>query len=157
MVESEVVLFLDADTLLPKGFDEKIRNVLQRKGIVGGAFEMRFETPDFKLQVLSILNSIRYRIWKTYYGDQAIFCLRDQAHKVGGFPEALMEAAHFCRALSKSGRLVLIKERVITSPRRFVENGFWNVLWFDVRMWIRFVLNLDLKQHRSNYWKTNLQ
>lgn len=153
----DIVLFLDADTLLPVHFDAMIHEALAKERNIGGAFEMRFVNPDFKLYALSLLNSLRYNIWKTCYGDQAIFCKKATAEKLGGFDDTLMEAAHFCRSLSAIGRLEILKEPVLTSPRRFVEEGFWKVFWFDVKMWFRFVLGLELKKPKTSYWKTNLQ
>lgn len=153
----DILLFLDADTLLPESFDVYLLEAMQQKGVVGGAFGMRFTDPDPKLWLLSLLNSCRYRLWKTFFGDQAIFCRKEVAIEVGGFPDSLMEAAHFCKSLLKEGKLRLLEKKVCTSPRRFQENGFWKVLWFDVRMWTRFVFNLDLKQPKTRYWKTNLQ
>jgi len=146
---------LDADTLLPRNFDAIILKILTRKNTVGGAFDMRFVDADLKLQVLSYLNSLRYRIWKTFYGDQAIFCRREAAIQVGGFPDTLMEAAHFCKSLKKQGGLKLSNKVVKTSARRFNENGFWNVLWFDVKVWVRFVFQMDLKTQHISYWKGN--
>ena len=154
--KGEVVLFLDADTLLPKHFDTLITEKLKEETVVGGAFEMRFSNPDVKLLVLSIFNSLRYNIWKTYYGDQAIFCRREAALKVGGFQDTLMEAAHFCKAIRKLGQLRTVKQPVITSPRRFREGGFWSVFWYDVKMWFRFIFGRDLKKFQKTYWKTNL-
>lgn len=157
VAQHEIVLFLDADTLLPESFDFHILRALQQKGVVGGAFGMRFSDPDIKLWLLSMLNSCRYHLWKTFFGDQAIFCRKEVAIGVGGFPDSLMEAAHFCKSLLKEGKLRLLENKVSTSPRRFQENGFWKVLWFDVRMWIRFIFDLDLKKPKARYWKTNLQ
>jgi len=151
--KGEVIQFLDADTFLPPNFDSTILRILKTKNTIGGAFDMRFVEADLKLQLLSYLNSLRYRIWKTFYGDQAIFCLRESAIQVGGFPNTLMEAAHFCKALQKQGRLKLSNDIVKTSARRFNENGFWKVLWFDVKMWLRFVFHMDLKTQSTPYWK----
>lgn len=152
----EVVLFLDADTLLPKHFDTLIHNALSKKKCVGGAFEMRFINADLKLSLLSHLNAVRYRIWKTCYGDQAVFCRKEAAESISGFPPTLMEAAYFCRRLKKMGTFKIINPPVLTSPRRFDEYGFWKVFWFDFTMWVRFVFNHDLSSYSATYWKINL-
>ena len=154
----EVVLFLDADTLLPKGFDTQIHKKFQQTGVVGGAFEFSFIHPDWKLKVVELLNRIRYRFGQLYYGDQAVFCLRNVAIEVGGFPEKeLMESAFFCKRLLKAGKLRLIKSPVKTSPRRFNESGFFKVTWFDISMWIRFVFNFPVEQYGKQYWKMNVK
>ena len=153
---NDLVIFLDADTLLPRDFDGLILQVMTDKKVVGGAFELQFTHPDVKLFLLSKLNAIRYRLWKTFYGDQAIFCRKDVALDSGGFDDTLMEAAHFCRELKSFGKLKIIAQPVLTSPRRFNEQGFWKVFWFDVKMWTRFVFRLELKKPATSYWKTNL-
>ncbi|MEM6815660.1 MAG: glycosyltransferase [Bacteroidota bacterium] len=153
----EILVFLDADTLVPKHFDRLIFSVMKKKHSVGGAFEMNFIEPDFKLSLLSRLNALRYRIWKTFYGDQAIFCKREVAISVGGFSDTLMEAAYFCRSMKKRGNLYLINQPVETSPRRFNEEGFWRVVWFDVKIWIRFIFRQSLKNKAKGYWKIHLE
>lgn len=152
------LIFLDADTKLPQNFDVLIEKVLERNEIVGGAFEFSFDNPDWKLLLLQTLNRIRYRLGQTYYGDQAIFCRKNVALQVGGYPEEqLMESAFFCSRLLKAGKLRLIRTPIKTSPRRFNENGFFKVFWFDFTMWIRFVLNLPVDQYGRKYWELNLK
>ena len=154
----EILLFLDADTTLPKAFDKHIRKTLEDKKMVGGAFEFSFEKPDWKLYLLQMINRIRYRIEQMYYGDQAVFCRRSAAEKIGGYPEkTLMESAFFCSQLLKVGQLKLIKEPIKTSARRFNEKGFFKVFWFDFTMWIRFVLNLPVEDYGKKYWELNLK
>lgn len=151
----DVVLFLDADTLLPEDFDQLIVHELADTQVIGGAFEMRFEEAVGKLFILSKLNQLRYHIWKTFYGDQAIFCKKEVAIKSGGFNNTLMEAAFFSRAIRKHGKLSIISKPVLTSTRRFDQGGFWIVLWFDIRMWVRFIFGLPLTKQSTSYWKEN--
>ena len=154
----DVVVFLDADTLLPKGFDTLIQEKMAQPEVVGGAFEFSFIQSDWKLKVVELLNRIRYRFGQLYYGDQAVFCLRNVAIDVGGFPEKeLMESAFFCKRLLKEGKLRLIKSPIRTSPRRFNESGFFKVTWFDISMWIRFVFNFPVEQYGKQYWKMNVK
>ncbi len=156
--KGRVLIFLDADTMLPKEFDQYILQRIDLHKIVGGAFEFSFDRTDWKLWTVQWINRIRYRFGKMYYGDQAVFCKRETAVKIGGFPEVeLMESAYFCSKLKKEGKLVLIKKAVKTSPRRFLENGFFKTLWFDIMMWIRFVLTLSPSQYGKTYWKWNLK
>ncbi len=153
----DVILFLDADTILPKEFDIKISKSLGQQGIVGGAFEFSFDHLDWKLSLLQKFNRIRYRFGHMYYGDQAIFCLKSVAVELGGYPKKeLMESAYFCKRLLTIGKLRLIKSAVKTSPRRFNENGFFKVFWFDFTMWVRFRLNLSVEEYGKKYWGLNL-
>lgn len=154
----EVVLFLDADTQLPDKFDSLIAQQMQNDKVVGGAFEFSFENPDWKLWILQLINRIRYRIGQMYYGDQAVFCRKEVALTVGGYPEkTLMESAFFCLKLKRIGKLVLIKKPIVTSPRRFKENGFFKVSWFDFSMWVRFLFHLPLEEYGQRYWQVNMK
>lgn len=153
---ADMVLFLDADTQLPKHFDQLIQEKMQNSRYVAGAFNMKFDKAGGHLFLLSLINRVRYTLWRTYYGDQAIYCRKDVALEVGGFPDTLMEAAFFCRAMKKKGKLALIKKSVISSSRRFYGQGVLKVAWFDIRMWVRFVLGMDLKRKNDAYWQVNL-
>ncbi len=153
----EIVMFLDADTLLPQNFDLAIYRELSNSKVVGGAFEFSFHQPDWKLSLLTIINRIRYRLDKAYYGDQAIFARRSTLLAIGGVPkQPLMEAAYLSKALRKLGRLSLINPGIVTSPRRFDDLGFYKVAWFDTNMFIRFNLGLPVSRYADKYWSKNL-
>ena len=154
----EVIIFLDADTHLPKNFDSSIQEVLKGEKVVGGAFEFSFGQADWKLKILTLINRVRYRIDGAYYGDQAIFAKASVLKSIGGVPEEpLMEAAFLSRALRKTGKLALLKPGIVTSPRRFKEHGFFRIFWFDFIMFIRFNLGLTVSGFAEAYWNKNLQ
>ncbi|WP_420317354.1 glycosyltransferase [Ekhidna sp.] len=154
----EVILFLDADTLLPAHFDSLIIRYLQDKKAIGGAFEFAFESPDWKLQLVTLANRIRYRFGKVFYGDQAVFVRKESLAQIGGVPkEPLMETAYMCQSLSKRGKLKIVRPALKTSPRRFKTHGFFKVAWFDLNMIIRFNLGLSVSNYASIYWGKNLR
>lgn len=156
--KGDYLLFLDADTILPAYFDQLILEKFYRPDIVGGAFEFSFSEPDWKLKIIQFVNRIRYRFGHIYYGDQAVFCRKETAVKVGGIPrKRLMETAYFCQELMKVGKLSLVERPVRTSPRRFLENGFFKVCWFDLMMWVRFLLHLSVDEYGRKYWSANLR
>lgn len=153
-----VVMFLDADTLLPEHFDVLIAYHLNKKAVIGGAFEFAFERPDWKLNLLTLINRIRYRFGKVFYGDQAVFVKRTALDKIGGVPtEPLMEAAYLCKALRKEGELAIVRPALLTSPRRFNTHGFFKVSWFDLNMFIRFNLGFPVSGYAERYWSKNLK
>ena len=153
----KALIFLDADTILPEDFDKKVISVLKHPKVVGGAFEFSFDRLDWKLYLLQKFNRIRYRFGHMYYGDQGVFCWKETAEKVGGYPQKeLMESAYFCKRLLTAGKLRLIKSPVKTSARRFNTYGFFKVFWFDFMMWIRFGLNLSVEEYGKRYWRLNL-
>ena len=154
--QGDVVLFLDADTYLPKGFDTFIRHEMTYPKCVGGAFEFRFSSHNFLLWLIEQINRIRYRVDRRYFGDQAIFCRKSVFQSVGGYPDQpIMEAAFLCELLSRQGRLHLIQRSIYTSPRRFLAGGIMPVFLLDFRIWLCYWLRLDIRRFAKHYWSMN--
>ena len=149
----DAVLFLDADTLVPPAFDHLIREKLGEQDCVGGAFEFALDAQGWLWSIITLINRVRYRWHPIYHGDQGMFCRRKVALQLGGIPhEPLMEIAYFCRTLRSAGRLCLIKAPAVTSARRFTQHGPWRVIWFDVRMWLRFITGRPVAPFAIRYW-----
>ena len=153
----ETFLFLDADTLLPKNFDKLIEKKLRNQEVVGGAFEFSFQNTNFKLWLLSLINRMRYRLGNVFYGDQAVWVRKEVFKQIDGFTdEQLMETAYLCKKLRKKGPLSIIQKPVKTSPRRFNTYGFFKIVWFDFKMFIRFSLGFSISNYAHSYWSKNL-
>lgn len=134
--DGDVLLFLDADTVVPAGYDVAIEKGLHHPDVVGGAFEFALDGAEIGLRLVEVINRVRYRLWPWYYGDQGIFVRREVFHRLGGYPERrLLEASEFCRRMRQQGRVVLIPRRMKTSARRFQEGGIYRVLAHDVWIW----------------------
>jgi rSAM/selenodomain-associated transferase 2 len=152
----DVLLFLDADTLVPLAYDRSIRGALHDPQVVGGAFEFALDGPEVGLRLVEVINRIRYRIWPRYYGDQGVFARAAVFRRVGGYPERrLLEASDLCRTLARHGRLALIHKPMRTSPRRFLEGGTYRVLALDVSIWWRDLLGLPTEPFGAAYQENN--
>ncbi|MGB3465000.1 MAG: glycosyltransferase family 2 protein [Cyclobacteriaceae bacterium] len=153
----EIFLFLDADTIVPKGYNQLIVETVAA-GFVGGAFEFRLDKRSPSLKLVEIINRARYRLGQRYYGDQGIFCTRDVFYEVDGYPpKPIMESAAFCAKLRKKGRLQLIRKEAITSSRRFTENSR-GPLWVLAKdIWIFFLdkIGFSNQEIAEKYWKSN--
>jgi rSAM/selenodomain-associated transferase 2 len=153
----DVLLALDADTLVPHGYDRAIRHALRDPHVIGGAFEFALEGPQLGLRLVEVINRIRYRLWPLYYGDQGIFIRAAVFRKVGGYPERLiLEASDFCRRVRREGRLVLLPKYMKTSARRFVEGGIYRVLAHDCRIWWLDLLGRKTEQFGPAYQRNNI-
>jgi len=152
----DVLLFLDADTLVPVGYDQLIDAVLSNPRVVGGAFEFALDGSEFGLRVVELINRVRYRIRQRYYGDQGIFVRSQVFKKVGGYPQiGLLEAAYLCKNLTKQGKLTLIKKEMKTSPRRFLDGGIYKVLAGDMKIWFLDLIGISVEKYSESYWKEN--
>ena len=156
--QGEVVVFLDADTLLPQDFDLHIDRCLAAPEVVGGAFDFAFVEKQWYLQGLAFANRIRIRIDHNFLGDQAVFCRKSTLATIGGYPaKAIMESSFLCKALKQKGRLKLVPARVHTSARRFLENGFIRVFLFDLKVWVLYSLGKNVDRFGASYWQHNDQ
>jgi glycosyltransferase involved in cell wall biosynthesis len=152
----DVLLFLDADTLVPWGYDWAIRQALRFPEVAGGAFEFALDGPQVGLRLVEFINRIRYILWPLYYGDQGIFARAGAFRAAGGYPERrLLEASDFCRRLGRVGRLVLLRRPMTTSARRFVQGGILRVLTRDVHIWLRDLLALPTEPFGPAYQEDN--
>ena len=138
----EVLLFLHVDTVLPKNALLHVREVLKQKGVVAGAFDLDFDTQKRSLKFVAYVASWRSRKTRLPYGDQAIFIKKEIFEKVGAYEDiALMEDLNLMQKLKKKSlKIKIINHKVITSPRRYEENGiFFNLLKNWVLLGLYFV------------------
>lgn len=126
VAHGEVLIFLHVDTELPDDAFAKIGSVMKQTEYVGGAFELGIQSVKRVYRVLEYWVATRCRLTRIPYGDQAIFIKRDYFNKIGGYREIpLMEDVELMRRIKKRGDTIyIIPDQVMTSPRRWEEEGF---------------------------------
>ena len=121
----DVLLFLHADTRLPADADHVVLNSLERSGRVWGHFDVEIEGQSPLLVVIAWLMNLRSRLTGIATGDQAMFVRRDAFQAAGGFAAIpLMEDIELCRRLRRVSRPLCLRERVITSGRRWEKRRY---------------------------------
>lgn len=122
----DILLFLHADTQLPPDGIARVLQTMKNKNIFGGAFRLHIDSKHPFMLWVSWLANLRAFYWGLPYGDQAIFVRRAIFEKLGGYPALpLMEDVAFVRKLKKTGRMLLLKEAVTTSARRWQQQGYF--------------------------------
>jgi rSAM/selenodomain-associated transferase 2 len=139
--QGDVLLFLHADTWLPKGFEIMIQRTLSDKKTVFGAFHLGHHPSTAFLNLVALMANLRSLLLKMPYGDQGLFLRGSDYFRVGGFKDLpLLEDVDLVRRLNKIGKFRLVKAKVRTSARRYNRNG---VIYTTVRNWsliIRYLL-----------------
>jgi rSAM/selenodomain-associated transferase 2 len=132
--QGDILLFLHADTILPRDALRSISSVMEKKDVVGGAFDLGIQSDRPIFRIIENAASLRSRITRIPYGDQAPFIRKDYFHAAGGFKEIpLMEDVELMRRIKKAGgRIHFIPEKVKTSPRRWETEG---ILYCTLRNW----------------------
>lgn len=130
----DVVLFLHADTRLPRSALEDIRSALRERDCPGGRFDIELEGNHWALPWIGKMISWRSRLTRVATGDQAIFARKEVFDKIGGYRAMpLMEDIEFSRALKRAGPVACLRSRVVTSARRWEVEGVWRTV---VKMWM---------------------
>lgn len=130
-----ILLFLHADTLLPPNALSLIASTMKDDRFVAGAFDLGINTSRRIFRITERYVAIRTRMTDIPFGDQAIFIRREYFEKIGGFkPIPIMEDVELMRRIKKRGdRIRIIPEKVMTSARRWEEEG---VLYATFRNWM---------------------
>jgi len=117
--EGEALLFLHADTLLPTGAGDAIRDALATAD--AGAFRLGF---DARPRVWGHLSAGYAQVVGRAYGDQALFLSRAAFERVGGYrPLPIMEDYDLVKRLRRAGPFTIVPLHVRSSARRQRREG----------------------------------
>lgn len=146
----QVLLFLHADTVLPPAFPALLENALRNPRVVGGRFDVRLDAEGRLFRIIETLMNLRSRLSRIATGDQAIFVRSRTFQELGGYREAeLMEDLELSYRLKRRGELACLRERVVTSARRWQRDGIVRTIGL---MWLlRFLYFIGVS---PSYLKT---
>jgi rSAM/selenodomain-associated transferase 2 len=129
-----VLLFLHADTLLPPQAQQAVQAAFT-KGARWGRFDVRISGHSRWLPVVGAAMNLRSRLTGIATGDQALFVQRALFMQLGGYAKLpLMEDIDLSRRLCAIGRPACLRQRVITSGRRWDGHGAWPTIWLMWRL-----------------------
>lgn len=140
----DILLFLHADTALPKHAAETICEGVDRAGAVWGRFDVALSGRHPLLRMVAFFMNLRSRLTGIATGDQAMFMRRETFKDVRGFPDIpLMEDIALSATLKRMGRPLCLRQKAITSSRRWESKGILRTI---ARMWgIRLAYALGVR------------
>lgn len=142
----DVVLFLHADTVLGPYADRAIESALKSRAAAWGRFDVRLSGTHLLLRLVERMMNWRSRLTGIATGDQAIFVRRDVFEASGGYLDIpLMEDVALCKRLKAYGRPVTLRERVVTSSRRWEQHGVLRTI--VLMWWLRLAYALGADPH----------
>ncbi|MEI6267361.1 MAG: TIGR04283 family arsenosugar biosynthesis glycosyltransferase [Methylococcaceae bacterium] len=141
----EILIFLHADTCLPENalplIQEKISHNRQ-----WGRFDIQLSGNLFLLKVIAPMMNWRSRLTGIATGDQVIFVTRQTFEKVGQYPEInLMEDIALCKKLKKISPPICLKDKVISSGRRWEQSGAYKTIFLMWTLRLRYFFGADPK------------
>ncbi len=139
--KGDVLLFLHADTILPTDASTALDASMAEGTEIWGRFDVEIQGRHPLLPMVARLMNWRSRLAGICTGDQAMFVRRDAFEAVGGFPDiALMEDIALSKRLKALKAPVWLPQKVITSGRKWDEQGFFKTVFLMWTLRARFWL-----------------
>jgi glycosyltransferase involved in cell wall biosynthesis len=154
VAQGKVLVFLDADTHMPKELLQRIHQAFAAPGCVGGAVDTEYRPKKQSVRVyLGLWRMLGRAVGMAQGATQ--FCLRDTFTALGGYDESLFmgEDVDFYARMRKHARRLggtvrFIDEiKVVPSCRRFDQWALWRTL-----LWTNPLVIAPLRHARS-MWK----
>ncbi|MEE8366827.1 MAG: TIGR04283 family arsenosugar biosynthesis glycosyltransferase, partial [Thermoanaerobaculia bacterium] len=140
---SDILLFLHADTTLPEGGLDQVRAAIG-DGAVGGGFSVQFDAATFWFRVGSRIVNFRTRLTGIPLGDQGQFVTAQVFASMGGYqPWPILEDLDFARRLKQQGRLKILDSAVTTSARRYLARGTIRTIATNWMIWTLFLVGVS--------------
>ena len=140
----DVLLFLHADTRPPPEAEGLVLDGLARSTHHWGRFDVTIAGRHPMLPLIGFMMNLRSRITGIATGDQAIFVKRDAFREAGGFPAIpLMEDIALSKKLKRAGRPLCLRERAITSGRRWETHGVFRTILLMWRLRLAYFFGAD--------------
>ena len=151
--QADVLLFLHADTHLP---DNAVSLILQAvaEGYSWGRFDISFDSPQSVFKLIAFMMNWRSRLTGISTGDQALFMTRQAFQAVSGFPEiALMEDIAVSARLKKLGRPCCLTAKVVTSARRWQQQGIFKTILLMWWLRLSYFFDADPRDLVARYYR----
>jgi glycosyltransferase involved in cell wall biosynthesis len=131
----ERLVFIDADTRVNTGVVRAAMAALDG-GAVGGGAAARFDegAPRYARAMLVLVAGTMH--WLNLAAGCCVYCRRDALEAAGGWDERHFagEEIMLSFALRKLGRFVMLRESVVTSPRKFTSRSFGEAMLISTKL-----------------------
>lgn len=119
-----VLYFLHADTLPPLSFLSDIQQCIH-SGFDAGCFMLSFDHSHWFLRANCWFT--RFNVDAVRFGDQSLFVREGKFDDAGGFCEnhIVLEDQELIKRIKRIGKFCIVKKAVITSARKYLENGIY--------------------------------
>lgn len=152
VARGEVLWFLHADSGIPADADRLILDALA-EGRLWGRFDVRLSGTARALRVVEWSMNRRSRLTGIATGDQGIFVRCEAFECVGGYPDIpLMEDIALSKALKRLDNPVCLRQRLVTSSRRWECDGLWRTVFLMWRLRLAYWLGTDPARLARRYY-----
>lgn len=151
--QGDVLLFLHADTILPKDACGLIVNALKQDKM-WGRFNVRLSGGSWMFRIIECLMNWRSCLTAVATGDQAIFVLKRLFVDAGAYPEIrLMEDIALSKKLRNYIKPVCLKNHVVTSSRKWENDGVIKTVFLMWRLRLMYFLGVSPDKLAGYYYR----
>lgn len=124
----DLLLFLDADTILPKNFFSQALKTFKEKKLNVAGFYLKFTFNKFSYRLMSVLINTFFflsQYIKPLSIGAAILVEKSYHQKIKGFDESIFvgEDHDYSQRIAKIGKFRMINKKILYAPRRFEKKG----------------------------------
>lgn len=122
ITNSAILFFLHVDSLVPENLVSLIEAEIDA-GSDCGCFELAFDHDHILLSAYAWFTRLDINLFR--FGDQGLFIRKEVFNEIGGFDDSLllMEDQDIIRRAKKVGDFSLIRKKIFTSSRKYLETG----------------------------------
>ena len=152
----DILYFLHCDSFPPKNFDKAIVKAVQDDNL-SGCFKMKFDSNHILLKVSEWFTQFNFKSCRG--GDQSLFVEKQLFQDLKGFKEDFMiyEDNEFIFRLYEKSKFTVIQETIITSSRRYKENGFWKLQYHFLIIHVLYNLKIYNQNDIFSYYKKHIK
>lgn len=148
----DVLLFLHADTVLPRSAAELVRSTLSRPGTVAGAFDFAVPRTARHTRLISAVGRTRARVTQRPFGDQGLFLPAWVFRELGGFAALpTMEDYEMVNRLRRIGHIEILDEVAVSSARTWERRGLVRVTLTNLAVIVGY--RLGIAPERLALWR----
>ncbi len=149
-VRHNIFWFLHADSIVPENAPALISVALKKKS--WGRFNVRLSGAHIMFRLIAFMMNLRSCITGIATGDQGIFVQKAAFEKVAGFsPLPLMEDIDISKKLKQVSPPACIREKLVTSSRRWEKNGIIRTILLMWRLRLAFWLGVSAHKLVQQY------
>lgn len=154
----DVLWFLHADSRVPRAVMMELPDALLRAASVWGRFDVRLSGRHPMLRLVAFMMNWRSRLTGIATGDQGIFVRRSAFFAVDAFPDIpLMEDIAISRQLRRLARPSCLRQRLVTSGRRWERHGLLKTILLMWRLRLAFACGADPANLARHYRQCSSQ
>lgn len=152
IAKHEILYFLHADSIPPDNFTTQVL-LAYNDGVKSGCFRLAFDYDHWFLKGNAWFT--RYNVNAVRFGDQSLFVMKDVFKQSGGFREDLlmMEDQEIIHRLKRFGRFEVLNDCIVTSARKYLDNGVYRMQGIFYRIWGLYYLGYSQEKLLRLYRK----